>query len=129
MELDFVAQLFLRETECTPQVDSDILTYLSIYAKMHPEVDTEIYISVPKAGNPNKVWVWRFDPTSTTLSKVKDGIEEFPVHFVATMGTGMLYNGFNLSYTPPQADAIVGGSNPIDAVDLDGTEANMPFRL
>ena len=45
------------------------------------------------------------------------------------MGTGMLYNGFNLSYTPPQADAIVGGSNPVDAVDLDGTEANMPFAF
>ena len=129
MELDFVAQLFLRESECTPQVDSDILTYLSIYAKMHPEVDTEIYISVPKAGNPNKVWVWRFDPTSTTLSKVKDGIEEFPVHFVATMGTGMLYNGFNLAFNTPDPDDIVNGSDPMNAVDLDGIPANMPFAF
>jgi hypothetical protein len=129
MEVDFVAQLFLHETECTPQVDSDILTYLSIYAKMHPEVDSEIYISVPKAGNPNKVWVWRFDPSSTSLSKVKDGIEEFPVHFVATMGTGMLYNGFNLTFTPPEADAVVNGADPKNAVDLTGTPANMPFAF
>ena len=129
MELDFVDQLFLRETECTPKLDSDILTYLSIYAKMHPEVNTEIYISVPKAGNPNKVWVWRFDPESTTLSKVKDGIEEFPVHFVATMGTGALYNGFNLTFTPPEADSVVSGTDPMNAVNLEGIPANMPFAF
>ena len=51
MGIDFAAQLMDRPNECTPELDSDILTYLNIYAKIHPEA--EVFIAVPIAGNPN----------------------------------------------------------------------------
>lgn len=129
MEVDFVRQLFLYENECTPQVDGDILTYLSIYAKLHPKVQNQIYIAVPKAGNPNKVWVWRFDTSSTTLSKVASGDEEFPVHFVATMGSGALYNGATVAFTAPEPDAVANGANPLNSINPELIAANMPIAF
>ena len=126
MEIDFVRQLFLYENECKPDVDSDILTYLSIYAKMHPDAKKQIYIAVPKTGNPNKVWVWRFDPSTTSLNLVESGKEEFPVHFVATMGTGALYSGAMVSFDEPDPAGVAEGgiSSPLS---LDTVTANIPF--
>ena len=129
MEVDFVRQLFLYENECKPEVDSDILTYLSIYAKLHEEVDRQIYIAVPKAGNPNKVWVWRFDPSTTSLNLVESGNEEFPVHFVATMGTGALYNGATVAFVAPEPDAVANGANPLNSLNADLVSANMPIAF
>ncbi len=129
MEVDFVRQLFLYENECNPEVDADILTSLAIYAKLHKEVDRQIYIAVPKAGNPNKVWVWRFDPTTTRLSKVRSGNEEFPVHFVTTMGMGALYNGATIAFTPPEPDAVANGANPLNSIDPNLIAASMPVAF
>ena len=92
MTSEFRNQLFRYENECSPLIGDNILTHIAIYAKLHPEVSNEIYIAVPKEGNPNKVWVWRFDPRTTTLNQVANGNEEFPVRFVATTGVGLLFN-------------------------------------
>jgi hypothetical protein len=109
MTLDFIRQLFLYESECKPMVEDYILTNLAIYSKLHPDVASRIYIAVPQYGNPNRVWVWRFDPDSTSLSKVADGVEEFPVHFVSTLGLGTVYNKATLSFKEDLG--------PVDAVD------------
>jgi hypothetical protein len=129
MEVDFIRQLFLYENECKPEIDSDILTYLSIYAKLHPDAKKQIYIAVPKAGNPNKVWVWRFDSKTSSLNLVESGNEEFPVHFIASLGTGALYNGATVSINLEEvgADDIVNRTDPSSFVDTDMISANIPF--
>ncbi len=95
MGIDFIEQLFLHKNECTPEVDGDILNYLAIYQKLHDKA--EIYIAVPESGNPNKVWIWRFDRRSAQLSLVGGGPDGFPVRFALLWSTGMLYNGAAVS--------------------------------
>ena len=127
MEIDFVRQLFLYENECKPDVDSDILNFLSIYAKLHPEVSKQIYVAVPKHGNPNKVWVWRFDPTTTSLNLVESGKEEFPVHFVATVGTGALFSGATVGYDASKITPETIASGDADPVSGALDSASIPF--
>ncbi|MEL6349940.1 MAG: hypothetical protein AAFV53_42955, partial [Myxococcota bacterium] len=91
MGVDFIEQLFLYKNECTPDVDGDILNYLAIYAKMHQKA--EIYIAVPENGNPNRVYIWRYDRNSATLSLVGGGGDDFPVRFAFLFSAGVLYNG------------------------------------
>lgn len=129
MEVEFIRQLFLFEEDCSPQVDSDILTYLSIYTKMHPEATKQIFIAVPKAGNPNKVWVWRFDASTTSLKLVQSGKEEFPVHFVGTMGTGALYNGATISVTQPDPNQAQTMTDPTTFIQPELLSANVPFSF
>lgn len=90
MGIDFIDQLFEHPNECTPELDGDILNYLSIYAKLHTEA--EVYIAVPEAGNPNKVLIWRYDRMTGVLQKVLDGASSFPVRFAAMFKGGFLYN-------------------------------------
>ena len=129
MEVDFVKQLFFNKGECTPQLESDILNDLAIYAKMHPDVSSQIYIAVPEYGNPNKVWVWRFEPSTMTLNKVVDGQEEFPVHFVASMGMGALYNGATISFTTPDPTAVANGASAASFVNPSFSSANVPVAF
>lgn len=91
MGIEFIDQLFAHPNECTPELDGDILTYLAIYAKLHAEA--EIYIAVPRYGNPNKLWIWRYDRATATLQLVGGGNDGFPVRFAALASVGILYNG------------------------------------
>ena len=95
MGIEFIEQLFLHKNECTPEVDGDILNYLAIYQKLHEKAD--IYIAVPENGNPNKVWIWRFDKRSAQLNLVGGGPDGFPVRFAFLWSTGLLYNGASIS--------------------------------
>ncbi len=90
MGVDFIEQLFLHPNECTPALDGDILNYLAIYAKIHEKA--EIYIAVPQYGNPNRVWVWRYDRPSANLQLVGGGADGFPVRFALVVMGGVMYN-------------------------------------
>jgi hypothetical protein len=115
MIVEFREQLLYYENECSPRVGDNILAQLAIYAKMHPQVKEQIYITYPKFGNPNKMWIWRFDPSTTSLNLVATGDEEFPVHFVATIGTGMLFTQANVSFDLQEV-TDVGGQETTEAI-------------
>jgi len=124
----FIDQLFLYKNECTPEVDGDILNFLAIYQKMHPKAD--VYIAVPEAGNPNKVWVWRYDKRSGQLSLVGGGPDGFPVRFAALFSTGVLHNGGTVTVpdvagSDPDPTAIISGVTP----DYDLSTSTVPFNF
>ncbi|MDP2312166.1 MAG: hypothetical protein Q8P41_04620 [Pseudomonadota bacterium] len=96
MGVDFIEQLFLHPNECTPALDGEILNYLAIYAKIHEKA--EIYISVPQYGNPNRVWVWRYDRPSANLQLVGGGADGFPVRFALLVQGGIMYNTASVEY-------------------------------
>ncbi len=96
MGIDFIEQLFLHKNECSPQVDGDILNYLAIYAKLHEKA--EVYIAVPENGNPNKVWIWRYDRASAMLNLVGGGPDSFPVRFALVTSAGFMFNGATLTF-------------------------------
>lgn len=89
MGIDFAAQLMDRPNECTPELDSDILTYLNIYAKIHTE--SEVFIAVPIAGNPNNPGIWRVDRRTGLLQKVLDEGGSFALRMAGLfrVGAGM----------------------------------------
>ncbi len=91
MGSDLYKQLMLHPNECTPALDGDILNYLAIYAKLHKLA--EIYIAVPRNGDPNKVYIWRYDRPSATLQLVAGDNDDFPVRFAFVASTGVVYNG------------------------------------
>lgn len=95
MGIDFIDQLMENPNLCNPEVDGDILTYLAIYAKLHP--DAEIYIGVAEAGNPNKMLIWKYDRKTATIQKILDPTGGFPVRFAAYMGAGITFNGATVS--------------------------------
>ena len=120
MIVEFREQLLYYENECSPRVGDNILAQLAIYAKMHPQVKDQIYITYPKFGNPNKMWIWRFDPSTTSLNLVATGDEEFPVHFAATLNTGMLFSKANINVEFQEID-----SPPQDSTDIaDGIDVS-----
>jgi len=137
MGVDFIEQLFLYKNECTPDVDGDILNYLAIYAKLHEKA--EIYIAVPENGNPNRVYIWRYDRGSAQLSLVGGGGDDFPVRFAFLFSSGLLYNGAAVTYTEPSAEQAAGidagsvlGVNVGDAaglIDADLDPAFIPLNL
>ncbi|MES2639006.1 MAG: hypothetical protein V4850_05970 [Myxococcota bacterium] len=96
MGVDFIEQLFLHPNECSPALDGDILNYLAIYAKIHEKA--EIYIAVPQYGNPNRVWVWRYDRPSANLQLVGGGADGFPVRFAVLVQGGIMYNTASVEY-------------------------------
>lgn len=124
MGLDLIEQLFLHPNECVPQLDGDILNYLAIYAKLHEKA--EIYIAVPKEGNANKTYIWRYDRPTANLVAVKGGDDGFPVRFAIEVAGGILYSGASATYTPPDAEDIAtstaGGGSPVDDVGDVGTD-------
>ncbi len=99
MGIHFIDQLFLHKNECVPEVDGDILNFLAIYQKLHDKA--EIYIAVPENGNPNRVWIWRWDKRSAQLKNVGGGPDTFPVRFAALFSTGGLFNGAAVSVDKP----------------------------
>jgi hypothetical protein len=137
MGVDFIEQLFLYKNECTPDVDGDILNYLAIYARLHEQA--EIYIAVPEKGNPNRVYIWRYDRSSAQLSLVGGGSDDFPVRFAFLFSSGLLYNGAAVTYTEPsaeQAEGIDAGSvlgvslgDAAGLIDADLAPALIPLNL
>ena len=91
MGSDFYSALMLHPNECTPALDGETLNYLAIYQKLHDQA--EIYIAVPRNGDPNKVYIWRYDRPSATLQLVQGDNDDFPVRFAALVSTGIMYNG------------------------------------
>lgn len=130
MGIDFIEQLFLHKNECSPQVDGDILNYLAIYARLHDKA--EIYIAVPEGGNPNKVWIWRYDRASAMLNLVGGGPDSFPVRFALVASAGFMFNGATLSYdtTLGEDDAEVPGLDSVRSrADKDLENAFLPVNL
>lgn len=129
MGVDFIEQLFLYKNECTPDVDGDILNYLAIYAKLHEKA--EIYIAVPENGNPNRVYIWRYDRASAQLSLVGGGGDDFPVRFAFLFSSGILYNGATVTYTEPSAQQAADGTlgRPTDFINSQLEPAILPLEL
>lgn len=135
MGVDFIEQLFLHPNECTPALDGDILNYLAIYAKIHEKA--EIYVAVPQYGNPNRVWVWRYDRPSANLQLVGGGADGFPVRFSVSLMGGVMYNNAHLAKNSDfvtesledQGQAPGSIPSPTDAVDLDLFPAYIPVNF
>jgi len=130
MGIDFIDQLFLHKNECSPQVDGDILNYLAIYAKLHDKA--EVYVAVPENGNPNKVWIWRYDRASAQLNLVGGGPDSFPVRFALVASAGFMFNGATLSFdtTLDENDATVPGQDGIRSrADKDLENAFLPVNF
>lgn len=134
MGIEFIEQLMLHPNECTPELDGDILTFLSIYAKMHGTA--EIYIAVPKNGDPNKTWIWRWDRSTATLQLVGGGQDDFPIRFAVTARSGVMYNGagFSVDTSVDNSDinAItdpVGNASSRGEVDLQAGHLPVDFTL
>jgi hypothetical protein len=102
MGIDFLEQLMKHPNECSPELDGDILNYLSIYAKLHPEA--EVYVAIPEGGNPNKVLLWRWDRVKAILVKVQDNTGGFPVRFVMLFSVGATFNGLGVEVEQPEID-------------------------
>jgi hypothetical protein len=118
MGIDFIDQLMEHPNECQPEVDGDILNYLSIYAKLHPGAD--IYIAVPKGGSvaSNRIFLWRWDRPTAVLRKVEDDTGGFPVRFAVHMGTGMIFSGVEKTdgdKTNPEVELTAEGEPNFDA--------------
>jgi hypothetical protein len=95
-----------RPNECTPELDSDILTYLNIYAKIHPE--SEVFIAVPIAGNPNNPGIWRVDRRTGLLQKVLDEGGSFALRLSGMLRLGAsVSNQIDKDYLP-KAEILAG---------------------
>ena len=107
MGIDFKEQLIDHPNECAPQLDSDIVTYLAIYQKLHPA--SEIYVTVAEGGSvqPNKILLWRWDQTSNQLLLVYPDGPRYPVTFATQLGFGASFGG--LSVAPPTVEPAVPG--------------------
>ena len=86
---DFIKQLMEHPNECTPDLEGDILKYLSIYAKLHPEA--EVYIAIPHVGNVNKILLWRWKRSTATLERVQEK-GAYPIRFALVVGAGASYS-------------------------------------
>ena len=108
MGIDFKEQLIEHPNECAPQVDSDIVTYLAIYQKLHP--GSEIYVTVAEGGSiqPNKILLWRWDSSSNQLLLVFPDGPRYPVTFATQLGVGASFGG--LTVAPPTVE--VSPDNP-----------------
>lgn len=132
MGLDFIDQLLLHPNECSPALEDDILNYVAIYAKIHEKA--EIYIAVPENGNPNKIWIWRFDRPTATLQKVGGSADGFPVRFAVLAQVGILYNGAAPTVdttvtTPGSAEGALGALDPTSRFDPGLNPAYVPLSM
>ena len=94
---------------------------------MHAEVDRQIYIAVPKFGNPNKVWVWRFDPVTTTLNLAASGKEEFQK--IGWHSRNRCFTAEQLSTLTLDSlgQTLIESGDPSRAVDVDLINGYLPF--
>ena len=70
MGKEFIEQLLKDPYICLPDIDGDIVTYLSIYAKLHLEAD--LFVAIPLGVKPNRIFLWkwdRFNAALVTISK------------------------------------------------------------
>ncbi len=102
MGVDFIDQLFLHKNECIAEVDGDILNYLAIYQKMHPQA--EIYVAVPEKGIANRVWIWRYVRDAAHLRMVAGAGDGFPVRFAFVFSPGVMFNGGAVNVDDDVAD-------------------------
>jgi hypothetical protein len=129
MGIDFIDQLFLHPNECTPELDGDILNYLSIYAKLHAK--SEVYIAVPQYGNPNKTWIWRYDRKLANLSLVGGAGDGFPVRFAFLLSSGIMYNKAAISFDD-EVSQTEAESQYIDVrnhVELETAAGELPINF
>ncbi|MEQ1506105.1 MAG: hypothetical protein ABMB14_27985, partial [Myxococcota bacterium] len=98
MGIDFIEQLMEHPSDCVPTLSGDIVNYLAIYAKLHP--DSEIYIAVPYGGStaPGRIFLWRWMRPQAALQLVLDNTGGFPVRFAAIIGAGLAFNSGDLAY-------------------------------
>lgn len=138
MGYDFIDQLFLHPNECSPALDGDIMNYLSIYAKIHEKA--EIYIAVPKEGNPNKIWIWRWDRATATLQLVGGGNDGFPVRFAIVAAGGIMFNSLSVGYDDSDliqspdgevtfADPANAAQGARDRISFDDEPAMVPLNF
>ncbi len=129
MGIDFIDQLFLHPNECSPELDGDILNYLSIYAKLHAK--SEIYIAVPQFGNPNKTWIWRYDRKMANLSLVGGAGDGFPVRFAVLLSSGIMYNDAAISFddSVSQTEAESQYIDVRDHVELETAAGELPINF
>jgi hypothetical protein len=106
MGTDFLKQLMEHPNDCFPDLDEDILTSMSIYAKLHPEA--EIYIVIPKAGSANNIYVWRYDRAKGLVERVVDETGGYPIRFAALMGAGLSFNSAAVDYDVNAAAQAAG---------------------
>jgi hypothetical protein len=110
---EFIDMLLEHPNECSPEVEGDILVYLAIYQKLHP--DAEVYIAVAEGGSVNKVRLWRYKARQGTLERVQDNTGGFPVRFVALVGAGTIFSGIKKPEAPTADDP---GFQPGDDVSV-----------
>ena len=133
MGSDFYNALMLHPNECTPALDGETLNYLAIYQKLHDQA--EIYIAVPRNGDPNKVYIWRYDRPSATLQLVQGDNDDFPIRFAAVVSTGVMYNGaaFSVDSTIDNGDLNnILDPNPSQAInrlDADLQAGHLPLNV
>jgi len=115
MGIDFVEQLTEHKSDCMPQLSGDIVNYLSIYAKLHP--DDDVYIAVPFLGSvaPGRILLWRWDRPTSVLFLVQDNTGGFPVRFEIELGAGLAFSG--ATFTPPSQEDLQGQLNPTPPSD------------
>ncbi len=130
MGFDLIEELMLHPNECTPELAGEILTFMAIYAKMHPSA--EIYVAVPEEGNANKMWIWRYDRRQSALSLVGGSDNQFPVLFSGKVGAGMLYNGAAVTLpdglTAEEQAALAEGEAPA-LPEAELNSSTMPVNL
>ncbi len=127
--IDFVNQLFLDKNACIPEVDGDILTYLAIYHKLHPQAD--LFIAVPEGGNPGKTYIWKYVPDTGILRNISR-IDSFPVRFALLFSSGVMWNGANYA-----VDSNLEDESSLAPQDLANTDraqlsldpAQVPFNF
>lgn len=104
MGLDLIDQLMENPYECIPDLAGDIVNYLAIYAKLHPEDD--IYVAVPQFGStsPGRIFLWRWDRSRSILKRVEDNTGGFPIRFAALVSAGVAFSG--AQYADPDSAAI-----------------------
>ncbi len=122
MGLDFIQQLMENPNECTPSLDGNILTYLSIYQRLHPTSD--VYVVVPFRGStaPGKLYLWRWNPILGQLTLVRDNTGGFPVRFALLASTGVAFG--TVDYTKPDPTDLEAS-----VADEPGAPPNAPQRI
>ena len=116
MGIDFIEQLMVNPSECTPLLSGYIVNYLSVYAKLHN--DSDIYIAVPQYGStsPGKIYLWRWDRARAQLFLVLDNTGGFPVRFAALLGAGVSFGSVDLA--PPEVTTANGEPPTADNADV-----------
>lgn len=98
MGYQLLDQLMTWPDECNGLVDTDALTSLAIYARLHP--NDELYLVIPKLGRTDDLYIWHYDPLTGDLNQLLDRSRGFPVRFAAMLGIGMSFNGGTAEFDP-----------------------------